>query len=349
MGREQLFHKILVFFAVYTAFIGLINLASVGTLTLGDMSALSGGTIPGQYTSGSASSITGYVEGANNAAGTVLSGLDFTTMTELPKNITYMNGYGTWNLVPGQGLTLTRFFLPSGQDQVLLTNVQSSGNIYTVNTQINNNLAGGDFSIFPRFYQLNDVNNLELVFSQDGIHLKKTGISIYFLDSGDDYFYPLINARNTVQGGSIITTVLTEVIATQPQSGTITPELTSKLTVSKDGVQLFSTNVRSIFGGSTSNQVIHHGGAGSEANNFIIVGFPSTPILDTSENIISGAAGAVDQSTDPFAGVKALLAMLGTIFGLTNDPLVPFWVWAIVGLPSIAAIALIYYQMIRGN
>ena len=357
LPREELFFRVLIFFALFSAVAGILNVASSGSITINDMGlAVSGGYqggIPGQF--GAAQSGSGYTEGANTAAGIPLAGIDFTTAPEGNHNITIMEGWGTWTLTGGQGLILTSTGPLSGlgvqgTNAIYINNVQSVGTTYTVNTKIDNSVAGGNFGIYARNYLMNNENDLKLVFSSDGIHLKKSEIYLYLGDSGDDYFYPLPNAQNTISGGSTITTVLTEVAAVKPMGASPNQEMTSLLTVSKDGVQLFTVNVRSVAGGTISNQEIDHAGVETEYQGFILKGFPSTPTLDTSENIISGTN--VDQNTainqNPLAAIGSFWALVAGAMGLSNQSVVPFWLWCIVGLPCIAVLTLIGIEILRG-
>jgi hypothetical protein len=342
-GREELFFKILIFFAVFTAIAGILNVASSGTITIKDMgSAVSGGSqgsIPGQVVvvEGATSA---YFEGADTGVGAVLGGIDFTTASSINQNVTSLLK-GTWTLVPGKGLVLTALnWWPTvfPQNVILIKNIQSVGGVYTVNTKVDNSEAGGDFWITPRWMQdAASTQSLIVVFSSDGVHIKNP-LSWGLTDSGDYYFYPLPGASTTISGGSTITTVLTEVV-----SAGSNVDYTSTLTISKDGTVLFTKNVVSIVQGLQVK--IIHGGAGSNNVNFIIQGFPSTSILDNSVQSLSGPATL---TTDPLSILGNFLGLIGAILGLTNQSVVPFWLWCIVGLPCIAVLTLIGIEILRG-
>ena len=349
-SREELFLRIMIWFSVCTTITGLFNMAAAGAITLGSFAV---DTVPGQITvgtSGTSGTSTGYGDGANSAIGTTLNGIDFTTLTTLKQNVTYTTGIGTWTLVNGQGLTLTSSPL-SLTNGVFVTNVMSVGNNYTVSTKINNNQAGGDFSIYARHFSRGYPDfpgasgNIKLTFALDGIHLKKPD-SPFGIDVGDDYFYPLSNARNTINGGSTITTVLTETPTTDPNN-----PLTSPLTVIVDGNTLFTTMAHSLYTTKFSNQVVRHAGVESGSQGFIVVGFPSTPIKDTSENTVSGPGAVGNESVvlNPFAVLADMLSLVGTILGISNTAQVPFWLWAIITGCPIATLMYMNLELLRGT
>lgn len=330
----------MVWFSVCTAIVGLFNMAAAGQITLANFSV---DEIPGQITVGTSQGIgtgSAYTEAANTATGSNLSGIDFTTETVLNPNITYTKGIGTWTLVNGKGLVLTSSPL-NLINGIYLTNVMSVGNTYTVNAKINNNEAGGDFTIYPRYASGTLREDVKLVFSSDGIHLKKSDITFGLLDPGDDYFYPMPNARDTISGGSTITTILTE-IPTADVFGR-----TSPLTVIKDGNVLFNITVSSLYSLPYSNWVTRHGGVESGTQNFIVMGFPNTQIKDTAAELYSGS-GAAEQ-LNPMGAIGQFLALVGIIMGLAGNAPVPFWLWAILTGCPIATLIYMNLELLRGT
>ena len=320
----------------------MVNLAAAGSITIGAVSgAVSGGT----GVSGSSTLTGSYTEGANTAAGISITSIDYTTAPQVNQNITTLIG-GQWTLTAGTGLVLTSVpFLPGALNPsaVILRNAKSVGTIYTENVIVDNSLSGGDFYIFPRFIDGYSGSDLKVIFSSDGVHLKKFPLSYGVLDAGDDYFYPMPGASTTIAGGSTITTILTESVST---SASNTPDYTSQLIVKKDGVTLFTTNARAILPGNNINDMVRHGGAGSDSINFVVKGFTTTPILDTSATIISGSgAGA---SLNPLDAAAGFLGLLGAAFGLSQSAIVPWWLWLIVGAPCLAVMSLIYLEILRG-
>jgi hypothetical protein len=206
--------------------------------------------------------------------------------------------------------------------------------------------AGGDFYVYPRFITGYSGSDIKVVFSSDGVHVKKFPLYLGFFDNGDDYFYPLSGASSTASGGSTITTSLTETVSSQISN---TPDLSSILTVSKDGTYLFTVNVRSILAGTNINDQVRHGGAGSDTVGFVVKGF-TTDMLDNSTSILSGSEGiAGDASQTDILAAPSFLSTILAIFGLTSSSVVPFWLWAIIAIPCISTLTYMYLEMLRGN
>jgi hypothetical protein len=347
LGREQLLHRILIWLVLYTTIISVFNLAYSGNITLADMSAVGGGTIPGQISVYNQGMNTGgtYIESANTASGTSVTGIDFTTGSPIDPNITTLIG-GTWTVVGGTGLMLTG--LPAfGIDPilnpsvVLVRNAQSVNGVYTINAKVDNSNAGGSFYVYPRFITGYSGSDLKVVFASDGIHIKKFPLYLGIFDNGDDYLYPMTGAQSAT--GSTITTKLTEAVSTKNEN---TPDYTAQLTVIKDGSTLFTTSVRSILPGNNINDQVRHGGIGSDTINFVVMGFPGTHVLDTSATIISGTNPAAN---DPLSSASNVLTLFLTALGVTSGALVPFWLWAIIGLPCLAVLVFIYLEVLRGD
>ena len=362
LPREELFFRILIFFSLFTGVVGVINLAAGGSFSIGDLGLMvSGGgntgQIPGQMTLGG--SLAPYTEGANTADGVSLTGVDFTVAAIVNQNVTSKIG-GPWTLTPGTGLVLSNVpILPSfmSPNLVVLRNTKSTDSTYDVSVLVDNSVAGGTFYVYPRIVsveasQLISSYDLRMEFSADGIHLKKFPPIGGIIDAGDDYFYPMPGASTTIIGGSTIRTTLTEVPSTVSGSN---PDKSSILTVWKDGTLLFTTNVRSIFTGAVSNDRVRHGSAGSDYINFVVKGFPSTNLLSTSATLISGSGSVFDWIGGFLGGVfdamkiaGGFLSLIGAALGLSGTSLVPFWFWAIVGLPCIAVMIMIYIEIARG-
>jgi len=342
LPREELFFRILIFFALFTLVTGVVNLAASGSITIRDVSAA---VSSGVGVSGTTNLAGTYTEGANTASGTSITGIDFTTIPQINQNVTTLIG-GPWTLTSGQGLKLTGLPLLPGAlnpSAVILRNAQSVNGIYTENVLIDNSMSGGDFYLFPRFIDGYSGSDLKVVFSSDGVHVKKFPLVWGFIDAGDDYFYPMPGASTTLAGGSTITTALTESVSSSPSN---IPDYTAKLTVSKDGVTLFTTTARAILPGNNINDMVRHGGAGSDSQNFIVKGFASTPILDTSASIISGSLGGA--SMNPSDAPAGFLSLVGAAFGVNQAAIVPWWLWLIVGGPCLAVMSLIYIEILRG-
>lgn len=339
-GREEIFHKILVFFALMTAITGIFNLAASDQITLSDFGT---GTIPGQVVTGS--TIPGYVEGATTATGTTISGIDLSAMTIINPNITTQIG-GPWTLSTGTGMVLTGVPFLAGTlnpSAVIIRNALITGDTYYASALVKN-VPNADFYVYPRFITGYSGSDLKIVFSYDGVHIKKFPLDYGLIDAGDDNFIPYSNAHTTLSGGSTIRTELTEAISSEASN---VPDYTATLTIYKDGILLAKDiPVRSLLPGYNINDQVRHGGAGSDSIGFIVSGFPDTSVLDTSASYISGGTG---EEADPLLAIYGFLGLVATIFGLARDPLIPFWLWAIIAVPCITTLVLIYLQLGRGN
>lgn len=349
-GREELFLRILIFFAVFTGIIGVINLAASGAVTSATLSnAISGGginnAIQGQMYS--VNPQAPFKEGANTATGIAITGIDFTTLPAIDINTTILSS-GMWALVPGRGLVLEAAPFLGATETVHLRNVQSVGNVYTVNYLIDNSEAGGDWHIYPRSYFSSlTVYDLDVSFEQDGIHIKDLLNPINFIvPGGDIYFYPLPGARDTIAGGSTITTTLTEIPATQTVGMLQPNSQTSILSITKDGINLFTTKVASAEPGTISNDDIRHGGVGSNSGNFILKGIPSTNMLSTQDTVLSNTGGITP--TDPLSAFGSFLSLVSAAMGIGGQGLIPIWLSAIILLPALAVLILIGIEILRG-
>lgn len=340
IGREEMFHKILVFFAVITAITGIFNLAASGDMTLSNFGT---GTIPGQVIAGS--TIPGYVEGANTQTGTVVTGIDLTIATTVNPNVTTQIG-GPWMLASGEGMILQGVpFLagPLNPSAVIVRNGMVTGDTYYTSAKVRNT-PNQDFYVFPRFITGYSGSDLKVVFSSDGVHIKKFPLSFGILDAGDDNFIPYPNAQVTLAGGSTIRTELKEAVSSQTSN---VPDYTAGLSIYKDDALIVSNiPVRSLLPGYNINDQVRHGGAGSDSVGFNVMGFPSTSVLDTPASFISGGTGT---EADPVQAIVGFMGLIVVFLGLGQDPLVPFWLWGIIAIPCISTLILIYLEMIRGN
>jgi hypothetical protein len=337
----KMFFQILVFFTLMTTVTGVINLSNAGYIDVGSLADPTGGSESFfQYG-------TVYSEGANTVPGNVITNLNFTSISAVNPNVTTLIG-GPWTLVSGTGLRLTGTPFLAGvlnPSVVVARNVRiSSGTIYYFSAKVDNSGSGGDFYVFPRFIDGYSGSDLKVVFSNDGIHIKKFPLYLGFFDNGDDYFFSFPGARNTIPGGSTIKTVLTEAVSSDLSN---TPTYTSNLIVYKDGSQIFSTPVRSILPGTNINDQVRHGGAGSDTVGFVVAGFPDTNMTDTSASYYSGSQGT-SSSWDPLDAIGQFAALVATIFGVSRDALIPVWLWSLVAVPCLGTLSYLGIRMLRG-
>lgn len=355
LPREELFFRILIFFAIITGVIGVLNTAQAmnhqNSLTSSFLASIVVGNgadtkIPGQMNV--IKSGNPFREGANSAPGILVAGIDFTTASSIDTNTTTLSG-GIWTLVPGTGMVLTSAPFLGASGTILLRNVQSVGNVYTVNVIVDNSQSAGIFNVLPRFYADSaSVYDIRVVFESDGVHIKDllNPSSLLLGGNNDVFFYPLPGASTTIPGGSTITTILTDIPGSQGVGLLVSNDQNSILTVAKDGVTLFTTNVASGEAGPANNNDLRHGGIGSNSANFIVKGFPTTPMLSTEETIISNAGGTVP--SDPLSAFGSFLALIPNAMGIADQALIPAWLTAIILLPCLAVLTLIGIEILRG-
>ena len=345
VGDSILFHRIIVFLAVYTLIMGVVNLAPSVTMdNLGG--AIGGSTVPGQYYApGSAGSSGGYTEGTNTAEGTILTEIDYTSASAINQNITSLVG-GTWTLQSGTGLVLTSvpyFGLLSYMNPsvVVVRNMRviSGQYIFTANVD---NIPAGSWYVYPRYISGYSGSDLKVVFASDGIHIKKYPLTYGITDAGDDYFYAYAGANQL----SSVTSALTEAVSTD---NTNTPSYTATLTISSGGNTLFTTNVRSVLPGVNINDQVRHGGAGSDSTGFVVKSFTDTSVLDNSSVIYSGSTSELTTDNIILGALSGFISLIASALGITGSALLPAWFNALIIAPCSATLIYLQLKMWRGN
>lgn len=345
LGREQLFHRILIFFAVFTAFVGLVNMASSDEITLEDMSAISGGTIPGQV-------VVDTSQFSSTGATTTVTGINLTSGVDYSRAYTTY-GYGTWEN-SSSGLKLVSVGILNGVaafDPAVALNhvIPDSGttDTYTV-SYIIDNVPNKEFYIYPRYvYNViyDDRSSVRIRFASDGIHLQYYN-SAYW---ADDYFLESADAQQTIPGGSTITTVFTDSTTENDDDNPQESEYKSNLQVCKDGFCYFYIDVWSAQN-TRYYSSFRHAAAASDDTGFIVKGFPDTTVTMTSSSDEVGLTGI--SWLDAIIGgvstiinvVSAFFGSLGAILGLEQDALIPFWIWAIVAIPCIVTLGYMFVE-----
>lgn len=340
LGREQLFHRILVFFAVFTAFTGIVNMCWAGTISLETLGSTTG-VVSGQ----AVVDTSAYQQSSTSQT---ISGIDFTSGTDYSDFYTTY-GYGTWSNT-SSGLELINVgilnLISITPPCVILKNVVGSSDVYTVSYLIDN-VPDEDFYLFPRFY-IGDSSlardDIRLKISQDGIHMQIWDTLGYWKDSYY-YSYPSGNLQTTISGGSTYTLVFYETIT----DGEVSYD--SHIEFYKDGIEYFYVDCLSI----SSNQFASgytHAGAGSEHTGFIIKGFPSTTLSIRDTSTDTGSTG-IDWLDAIISGISSVMSMvssffgsLGAILGIGQDALIPWWIWAIVAIPCIMTLGYMLIESI---
>lgn len=361
-SNEQYFAAIVLSIIATSTFIGGVNLAYNGHFP--DLSTPAG-TIQDQQTIALSS---GFSKLSKSGFIGILSGQNYTYPTGYNMNITLIRG-GTWGQSAlGYGLVSDDFI---NDPLIALRNVIGTGNIYTVSYAINN-IPNAEFYITPRhissgfsvFGEGKTGSDLRLEFKQDGIYIPSYPPSIFSWSQGSDYFYALPNSQQTLSQGSIITTKLTDVTSGEELStNSATIPKNSLLSVTKDGITLFSVYVRDYATGyfsESGSEIPRYAGAGSHIPGFTIIEI-KTPIQYTS-NTGSLAAevgeqgfwAAVTAAANAFVGlINGVLTFIWMVldilkFSIASD-ICPVWVTAIVIIPQLAGLALTAAKLGRGT
>jgi hypothetical protein len=332
---------VLMFFAAWTGFTGVLNLMSPSVPdsqritwdTIGSM----GGSIPGQvvYVVSPVSAIT--QQNYTDAAG---YNHNFTVEKQ-----SWLSDFGTWTQ-GSTGYVLTAKSSPNlfvgARDPVLyLNNVVAINGVYTVSYVIDN-VPGESFAIIPRYSPTGagtNVNqgglngyNIRVVFSSDGVHIPN------IVDGEADYFfYPMQDAQLTIPGGSEITS-------------DYNPTL-NQVTITKDGNILFAVSgiqpINTLVAGP-----LYYGAVSSNTIGFTVVGtaaaFSSNPTNSGDYNVWSGLATLITGIVPGGQAIVQFFAIIGAAIGLTSDPVIPFAVWAIIGIPQIAFLIYLGLKIARG-
>ena len=316
-GREQLFFKIAVYFAVITAVIGMLNLAASGAITLSSMGTE---TIPGQSVPD--------LSGVSSSSTLTSKTLDYTTLAGFIQNTTITNS--GWVRSDGTGWTSQNPGWLAGPDYLSVAGVKTVNGVYDNIYHISNS----DSSIPIDFiiYGGTDSNN-----EQFGYFIECTANTISLVSAVDN---PLISPWSTLtfSGSNTAPTIETKfnpitrtinIIVNTVDAGTMTlppsyndPSLSglvptyAGMATDKGGVELHS--IDGSFGFAST--------------------YASNPLGD-----LYNALGAF------VAMATMFLTIIAAMIGLTTNPAVPFWLWAILGLPALATDVLIYLEMARGN
>lgn len=307
MGREQLFYRILVFFAVFTAFTGLLNLAQTGQITLG---SFGNGYVPGQavpqiglFTSTPPTNIQ-----------------DYTTDTGYVHNMTVIetNLFGDlWTRSDGVGYTSGSAFTSNQAVYLSILSAVTQNGIYDNTYNVIN--SDPQTVIYTPLYAAVDGSGFAsgtfVRFDNNGISLVKS--NEYVFDTPfNSISFPSANMGRALNVKYNPSTGIAVVVIDGATGGSLTvpppPDYLS---------------VRSYAGLATSKSGVV---ISSVTGSFQILQL---------HNLI----------TDTLAAVTEFVTMLGAIFGLSSSALVPFWVWAIIGLPCIATLTLISLELARGN
>lgn len=313
----------MVFFAVVTAFTAIINLASTGAVTLGDMG--SGNymqNLPGQVSPNINS-------GASNAAQNIIQGTvqDYTTATGYDANFTKVST----ELIAGD------MFIRSdgiGYDSIYtalfdpklayldLIGVIPVNNVYDVTYHVYNQFEDSPFYTLIGASETGNgfVSGFFVKYDMAGI----SAVNNVALESPLQFIaYPYASDGQTIETKFNPVAKTVDVYIDNNFAGTLTDWT---------------------YGG-----VSPQAGEGSY-NGGVAASGPGLQVheIDSKFQIIKGTtANTIDFNI--ISSIAGFFSMIGSMLGLTTNALIPFWLWACMGIPCLAALVLIGIEVVRGD
>jgi hypothetical protein len=333
MGREQIFFKILVFFSIITAITGIFNLASTGVIDLGDLGSgdymqnLPGQAVPNvgiQKTSSSESAESfgpqdfttagGFNQNITRVGTNTFSGDYFSRYDGIGYQATYVSPlYPNWATINFAGLSPTN-------------------NVYDVTYHINNQF--GNFPFYTLIYGSEVGGNLV-----SGFYIKydQSSVSIVHSSAIDSPIY-------SVPYGSANTASTVETVYDSEQ-GNVNVYVDGGLAATFSNVQYGGVSLTGK-GGAASNSGVYYCGVAASHWGLSVSGVDGTFVLETP---FSFWGDFWDKVNGLVVLAQQVISLAAAFFGLTSNALVPFWLWAIIALPCIATLVLIYIQVARGD
>jgi hypothetical protein len=327
LGREQTFFKIMFFFILITAITGILNLANTGAITLGDIGSSSyGQTLPGQTVPDISvrESTT-----SSESGGDVVGNQDFTTASGYDSNITQVStsilSGDMWLRSNGVGYEST--YTPASWPQLAFINfrgAQSTNGVYDVTYHVYNQFGSSPF------YTLVSGSETGSGFVS-GFYVKYDTNSISVVHDAD-----ISNPLSTISypGASNGQTIQTQY---NPSAGTV------NVIIDGNYAGQF-TNLN--FNGQQAGVAQYQAGIAASHYGLQVNGVDGTFKKEKTFDFFS----------DLFDKINALvvfgsqfLSLVASMLGLTQNPFVPFWLWAIIALPCIATLILIYIEIARGD
>lgn len=320
VGREQLFFKIAVYFAIVTAVTGLLNLAASGAITLSSMNT---DTIPGQTTP-DLSSVTGI---SNN----IITTMDFTNASGYAKNNTVVDGdtiFGDhWARSDGTGFVSTIPYI-----------YQISGSPSWLSV-LGSTIQNGNYDSIYNIHNSDSFTDIYIIVCSDKgktmgyfIKLDNNGVSLLKLPGAgyqtiSSMSYPQANAASKIE------------TQYNPSAGTVVIILDGYTVGTFSGVSSADLSLYNTFTG-----------IGVLKDGVIVSSIEGKFTYLSNSNHMSNPLGDLIDAVGQFVAMASLfLSMIGAMLGLTTNPAVPFWLWAILGLPALATDCLIYLELARGD
>lgn len=323
-GREEMFWKIMVFFAVVTAITAIFNLATSEVLTIhnfGDNGVLTGQVVPNF-------NLPNLPGNSNNS---LFTEQDYTYASGYNLNTTIIAGGGIslgplWTQADGIGMTLTNLPIfpppPFSSSYLMIKGAIPTNNNYTVTYTMGS--QGIDFNTIV--YRTNpEDHGVFIKFDSTGAHLRNEIFNI------EDIYY---------QGANNAHTIKTEFNTLQKSVD---------LWIDGNYIDRFY-QLPGLAAQYQPYPDTFYAGVFSDQYN-VVVEKIETKIQQQAVSDDPGLVGSILYSLglrEMANMLKSLISIFGAMLGLTSNPAVPFWLWAIVALPCVGTLYFMYIEIARG-
>jgi hypothetical protein len=325
------FIGILMIVVIWTTFIGVINLSSEGSISMGNVSALAS-PIPGQVVP-AVSSIT--VFQAVNTSQSSYSYMDFTNSASFDVNMTTTDNYVRgqfWEQTDGIGYTCTNtilyylLYFSTAPTYLDIDGLQIINGKYTVVYYVSN-----PDETLP-FYTVvwNDGTSVGWYVKYDTgtIELHEYSPTTGMLVAADSFDYLAANQATEIE------TIYT------PNTGTVDVYISGEYAGTLHGTDIPNSLV------STK---LYYSGVATYNEGFTLTRVEGTFVKSATQD----SPGVLDVIISFFTGVAQAVSLfaqlVGAAIGTSNQSAVPAAVWAIGMLPLIAGLIYIGLKLIRGT
>lgn len=330
MSDAKLFLGLLMFFGIWTGFVGIANMSASGEISMSDMSALAG-PIPGQVSP----NIGGINFGINNETNLQ----DFTLTEGYSSDITIVEMgilgffFPTWTQEDGVGYVsqqdvLQTSILGSRPTEIYLRGSKPVNGVYVTAYNIANPNPSQEF--YTQVYRLGSGAGYYVRYNLDGIalyHISEVGYGFDITPVSTAAFPNANNGKeyrteyNPGQG-------TVSVVIDGMNAGTLTG-------IPPIGASQYTSDT------SFAGVATYHAGLIVQS----IYGVFQTPLGKTTD--IGTTIWNFFKTV--WEALNAFWSLISAAIGLSSSPVVPAGVWAVVGLPCIATLIYLGLKLARGG